>query len=374
MTSHALALAALLATLSMCGCASNVGPSLSDSSGVQGVAKIDHEAWSTLGYRLDWQGFPFAGTVARAKVTFLTPAAPHVLVLESTGNVSVLDSNNGARRWTDAFGSHLTKFVGIHADPVSPGSIFVSAESELFIVDAITGVTTKRERFEKVVNTAPVLIDGLAIYGTSNGEVLAHRPNATLKAWGYATHSAIDANPVTLLDSIGIVSSQGNVYFFTSGGTLQGKNNVLGTMVTNPVSNGHYLAIAGLDQSLWCFDSRGNLTWRLRRSAPLAIQPAALDNAVVCELPEIGLTAVEFATGNILWSNKSVRGTVIATNKNRLFVWDGSTASIVDSARGELLATVEMPGVTSIVPDQFDGGNLYVATAEGSIAKFRLRN
>ena len=170
------------------------------------------------------------------------------------------------------------------------------------------------------------------------------------------------------------LNNQGQLYFLTPEGALQGRNSILGSAATNPVTNGHHLAIASLDQSLWCFDSRGNLAWRLRRSAPLAIQPTALENAVICELPDAGLSAVEFATGNILWSNTTVRGTVVAANKNRLLVWDGSTASVIDAARGDLLASAQLPGIVSITTDQFDGGNLYAATAEGSIAKFRLRN
>jgi outer membrane protein assembly factor BamB len=340
----------------------------------QGVSTIDHDAWGKLGYRLDWQGFPFAGTVANAKVTLLTPSATYVLVQEKNSNVSLLEPNTGARRWTVEFGNNLTKFVALNSDPTDPNHIFVSAESELFTVAASSGNIIDRARFDKVVNTAPVLTDGLAIYGTSVGEVIAHRPGTMLKAWGYGTSAAIDANPVKLADSIGVVNIRGDVLFFNAGGSIQGRNHILGTLSTNPVTNGSYLACASLDQSLWCFDARGALTWRLRRSAPLAIQPTALETAVVCELPDSGLTAVEFATGKILWSNKAVRGTVVASNKGHLLVWDGLTASILDAARGDLLTAVELPGVAQITTDQFDAGNLYAATAEGSVAKFRLRN
>lgn len=365
-----LALASLLA---LAGCGSTPSKPADKAPAAQAVAKIDHDAWASLGYRLDWQGFPFAGTIANPKITFVTPSASHVLVQESNSYVSLLEVNNGARRWSVEFGNNLTKFVGLDSDPADANRILVSAESELFIVAAQTGGITSRERFDKVVNTKPVLIDGLAIYGTSIGEVLAHRPGATLKAWGYGTGSAIDAAPTAMKDGVAVVTINGDVLFFTPSGLLQGRNMVLSNTTTNPVSSGGLLAIAGLDQSLWCFDQKGNQVWRLRQSAPLTVQPTALENSVVCELPETGLTNVDFASGNVLWSNPKVRGTVVASHNGRLVVWNGSTANLVDAKRGDVLAAVELPGVVSLTADQFDGGNLYAATAEGSIAKFRLR-
>jgi outer membrane protein assembly factor BamB len=375
MPSHAVrsvACSTLLAA-SLMGCASTDG-----SSGERGVpqvaAKIDHDAWGSLGYRLDWQGFPFAGVASNPGITFLTPSATHVLVQNKSSHVSLLETNTGARRWSVEFGSPLTRFVALGSDPAEPNRVFVSADSELFTVAAPTGNIIDREKFDRIVNTAPVLSNGLAIYGTSVGEILAHRPGATLKAWGYGTDSTIDANPVRLTDSVGFVTARGDVLLLSPDGALMGRNRILGTTSTNPVSNGAYMAVARLDQSLWCFDARGGLAWRLRQPAPLRVQPAALENLVVCELPETGLTAVEFDNGKVIWSNKTVHGTVIAANKNRLFVWDGTTASIVDAKRGDVLTSTLLPGVRFITTDQFDGGNLYAATSEGSVAKFRLRN
>lgn len=368
-----LASLTLAALVGLAGCASSPSKPAGVDTAPQAIAKIDHDAWSALGYRLDWQGFPFLGTVSNPSITLVTPSANHVLVQEANSNVSLMEGNNGARRWCVEFGSNLTKFVGLHGDPLDANRIFVSAESELFLVAAQTGGLTSREAFDRVVNTAPVFMGGLAIYGTSIGEVLAHRPGATLKAWGYGTGSAIDAAPAAMTDCVAIVTIKGDVLFFTPSGLLQGRNMILSSTSTDPVSNGELLAVAGLDQSLWCFDPKGNQMWRLRQSAPLTVQPTALEKSVVCELPETGLTNIDFATGNVLWSNPKVHGTVVASHAGRLVVWNGSTACLVDAKRGDLLASVNLPGIVSLTPDQFDGGNLYVATAEGSIAKFRLR-
>ncbi len=364
---------ALASLLALAGCGSAPSKPAATTTVAQAVAKIDHDAWASLGYRLDWQGFPFAGTIANPKITFVTPSANHVLVQETNSYVSLLEVNNGARRWSVEFGNNLTMFVGLGADPADANRIFVASESELFTVAAQTGGLTTRERFDRVVNTRPVLMNGLGIFGAANGEVLAHRPGATLKAWGYGTGSTIDASPTAMTDGVAVLTISGDVLIFTPDGLLQGRNRILGNTSTNPVSNGPLLAIAGLDQSLWCFDLKGNQVWRLRQSAPLTVQPTALENSVVCELPETGLTNVDFASGNVLWSNPKVHGTVVASHAGRLVVWNGSTACLVDAKRGDLLTSVNLPGVVSLTPDQFDGGNLYAATAEGSIAKFRLR-
>lgn len=375
MPRHALRTLSLASILAggLVGCASTPDKR-SEPIAAAVPSTIDHDAWSKLGYRLDWQGFPFAGIASNPQITFLTPSATHVLVQEKNSHVSLLEPNNGARRWSVEFGTNLTRFVALGSDPAEPNRVFVSADSELFTVAAPTGNIIDRETFDRVVNTAPVLTNGLAIYGTSNGEIIAERPGATLKAWGYGTRSVIEANPVKIGESVGVVTGGGEVLIFSADGTLLGRNHILGGTSTNPVANSTNMVIAGLDQSLWCFDLHGTLAWRLRQPEPLTVQPTALEDAVICELPEVGLAAVEIATGKLLWSNKAVHGTVVASNKNRLFVWNGTTASIVDQKRGDLLTSTTLRGIRSITTDQFDGGNLYAATAEGSVAKFRLRN
>jgi hypothetical protein len=73
-----------------------------------------------------------------------------------------------------------------------------------------------------------------------------------------------------------------------------------------------------------------------------------------------------------VWAQKNCRGTVIATSKGRLIVWDGANSnfSMVETGRGDIGNTATFPNVAMIRPEKVDGGNLYFVSKCGVVAKF----
>jgi hypothetical protein len=88
---------------------------------------------------------------------------------------------------------------------------------------------------------------------------------------------------------------------------------------------------------------------------------------------ETGLTAYEAATGKQVWANRNLSGSVIAARSGRLLVWDGHTATTVDPARGGIVESVQLDGVTMIRTDQFEDGNLYLASTAGVVTRLTPR-
>ncbi|MCX5688300.1 MAG: hypothetical protein NTV94_00665, partial [Planctomycetota bacterium] len=212
---------------------------------------LSHDDWSALGYRLDWIGFPFKSGFREPIVSAVALDGSFVIQSKSS-ETACLDGLTGERRWGTGLANPLTKFVGIARDTVDPSRILVSSESEGYLLAEATGSLVAKTRYERVVNTAPVLRGPLAIYGTSTGEISGHLIAQSVKSWGFQTTGSIEATPVLMNDGeIGTVSQSGDVYFLNNSGQVMGRNRILSSVAMNPVTDGGTLFIGGLDQSIW---------------------------------------------------------------------------------------------------------------------------
>lgn len=358
------------------GCASAPAGSTSDStppasSGTSPSAfPVVHEDWASLGYRLDWVGFPFIGAGPRPE-TIAALALDDMLLIQERGSaVTLLEARTGAVRWTTDLAGPLTKFVGIARDGVDPTRILVFSESEAFTLSAATGALLGRDRFERVANTRPVVLGNVFYFGCSTGEIVAHMQGRPGKYWGFMGAGSVEANPVMVGDAIATVSQAGDVTFLTPSGQLLGRARVFAGLANNPVTDGERLFVASLDQSLWAFNTQGDMLWRFRTPQPLRVQPTAALGKVFCEIPGAGLTALDGATGEIAFVNANVRGTVIASRQGKLMVWDGRDVVLIDAARGDEIERVSLPGVTRLEVTGFDDPVIYAVSDRGVVARF----
>lgn len=366
-----LSIAALsAAAVLLNGCATGSGRVLTPKQRLDAL-QIDHDSYGRLGYRLDWTGFPVITAPGPVKAI---EAYDDVVVVQEAGNtVSVLEASTGETRWSDQPAARLTRFVGIGREG---NRLFVSSEAEVFILDLQTGNQLDRQEFEKLVSTEPVRADGLLIYGTGTGEILAHLLYSSVdgvKLWGYDMPGSIRANPVKVGEAIvGAVTQTGDLAFVQAAdGQLVSRNRVYGGMATHPVADDQRMYIASLDQSLYAFEAAtGAQVWRYRTEAPLDRQPTLHDGRLYIELPGEGLVAFDAATGEKLWGNKDVTGTVIGISRGDLLVWNGREAAVVDPARGDLIDRVSLPGVQRLELDRFADGNLYAVSTAGLVSKF----
>jgi len=334
---------------------------------------IKGEDYAKIGYRLDWVGYP--AVTGSLPIQYILPFDDMVVVQEAGSFVTVMEPNTGARRCADQLANPLSKFVGMVRDG---DRILCCSEGEVFVLDTQTCNLLGRQRIEKIVATEPVRYGNLLIFGTGVGEVLAHMSNSSvngIKAWGFLTEGAFVRKPALIGDAIGAVSQAGQVVFLDAqSGSLLGQNRIYGGLDTNPVDNESLMFVASVDQSIYAFSPVGaTLVWRYRTAAPLRTQPTVNGDRLYCAIPGRGLTAFEANTGEVLWECKDFGGTVVGINKDRLVVWDGTEAALVDPARGDVLERAKLPGVSILKPDKFVDGNLYAVSRSGVVAKFQPR-
>lgn len=327
---------------------------------------VAHDSWAALGYRLDWRGF---ATVGRGnRVTQFALGDDVLAVQESGSRVSLLEKRDGSMRWTNELSSRLTRFVGLG---LMRDRVLASSQSELMWLDTATGNVVVRQPFSKVVSTPPMISGGIAVYGTSAGEIVGHVLSNGVKLWGFQTSGVIDQPPVDVNGVAGVVAQSGDVYFVDpQSGMLYGGGRMFAGTRSAPTAGDGAMYIAGLDQSLWAFEPSGAVRWRFRTESPLTARPTHHNGAVYCEVPGLGLVSVDARTGRQRWASSEARGTVVAQRSGMLVVFAGSQSMLVDPTDGTIVARESIPDVAMLIAEGFVDGPIYAVSASGSISRF----
>ncbi|MEQ8769574.1 MAG: PQQ-binding-like beta-propeller repeat protein [Phycisphaerales bacterium] len=342
-----------------------------------GVTRLDgfdvvHSSWNSLGYRWDWAGTP---VLSRGGVLEFVDAYHDRIVAQESGSViSVLDPRSGALLWSADLPGRASRLVGnVRVDD----SLFSTTETDLFEIDINTGNLLDRRALTNVVNTPPVIIDNLAIFGTSAGEVLAYNRSFGVDVWKYALNGPIQAEPIRIDDrDVAFVSQVGDVVFLdVLTGRAKGRQRISGGLANDPITDGYRLFIASEDQSVYAFDaSTGERLWRHRTSRPLRTQPVYWQNVIYYSSVADGLVALNGDNGEPLWSLPELGNAwVVGMRDGLLVTWDGRTASTVDPEFGDVVTSVELPGVRGLRTDRFVDGNLYAVAGTGKILRFSPR-
>ncbi|MBZ0173593.1 MAG: PQQ-like beta-propeller repeat protein, partial [Phycisphaerales bacterium] len=203
------------------------------------------------------------------------------------------------------------------------------------------------------------------------------------KEWGYGLDGSITADPVQLGRTAGFVTQTGEVFFVDiPTGSGLGRARISGGLATNPVTDGAFMYIASLDQSIYAF-APGDSTWlwRYRTDAPLTTQPAWHGGVLYAHVASEGLLAFDVGQdalnggrfGEQLWANQAVEGEVVSIRDDELVVWDGANATLVDRVSGDIIARIALPRIKKLIPSEFADGDLYALADNGLLAKFSPR-
>ncbi len=346
--------------------------------------RIDHDLYASLGYRLDWRGFPVVQQGER--IDFLDVYDDAVVAHESAATISVLEASTGALRNSGQVANPVTRFVG----NVRVGNrMVVSSDNELFAFDLDTGTLTDRHTLSRVVTTHPVAAAGQMVYGTAVGHLYARRLNPPVDGWAFDMGSPVDTDPVLVGSVVAAVSRNGDVAMLDAAtGTLVGRAKIYGGCDAAPVSGGGAVFFASLDQSIYAFETNGALRWRIRTEQPLRTTPTFHNGTLYVPTADKGLRAIDANTGIERWHQPKVRGRVVGVRNGRLLTWDDATAppttadaadavptaTTLDPDTGDVIVSAELPGVAMLKPDRFVDGNLYAVSRGGIIAKFQPRN
>tara|TARA_R110002073_G_scaffold118918_3_gene258971 strand:- start:68863 stop:70038 length:1176 start_codon:yes stop_codon:yes gene_type:complete len=344
----------------------------SDAPIVKPEWKIAHSDWSDIGFEWQWTGYP--PLQSGSWIDHVT-AYDDIIVTQGSGStLSVLETSTGKVRWSRQVDRPSTVFQ----ESIRRGdTLYTASDTELWELNIRNGNTLDRDSLGSLVNTSPLIVDNLAIFGTLSGELFAFQMTNDFKLWSYRFDGPIHVPAISVNDSyIAAISENGELR------TLENTNAHTGmfiriaggteaTLLTDQVG----IYVASKDQSLYAFDIEdGFRFWRKRSSAPVVIQHTLYEGVVYATTKDTGLVAIDSATGEELWSNKDIGGWVVTViDNNQLIVWSGQELLAVDKDRGDVISKMSLSGISGIRTNSIDDGDLYVITLEGTVAKFSLR-
>lgn len=332
---------------------------------------VDHDAWRSLGYRWEWTSRP--PRLPGGVIEFVDAYEDLLVVQDSRAMVSVIEAPTGRIRWNKQVAETNTRFLG---NARRNGSVVVTNETELFEFDLRTGNTLDRTPIQGIATTKPVFYGRLAVLGTAAGRLIALDTDNNIRVWEYQFDGQVESPPLRLDDErVAAISTRGQVRsLFIDGPRTQSSGRISGDSAEMMVSDGEFLFIGSLDQSVYGYDlNDGHRLWRLRSSRPVTVQPVLHNQVLYVTTADTGLAAIDAITGETLWSNQRLGGWVVATNDDTLIVWTGADLLSVDPARGDLISRTRLPDVAGIRADRLENGNLFAIARDGSIAKFSPR-
>lgn len=369
---HAAVVCSLAQVSLLAGCEDNseVAPLSVDQRAAAVPSQADE--FAKLGYRVEWRGFPTL--TPGATLTQMDILGDAIGTLDSNGAFTLLDTRGGQARWADRPAEPFARFLGATREA---GTVFLCTETEIFVFDAATGTLQAKHKMPFVANTHPEHAESMLIFGATDGRLTGILEGNGLSLWTSGVRGQLEHAPVRFGQSsaLAFASGQGEVLVFDA---RTGHGYGRGKMFLGPgadlACSENAVFIASLDHSLYAFakdDAR--LLWQYRTNAALRSAPTHHDGKVYVDLGEEGFSAIDAVTGKKLWSNKAVKGEGVALRKGRLIVFDGTTARLLDIAKGTIIESVEIRNISAIRADGFVDGPLYTMSPAGVVAKLSTR-
>ena len=355
------------------GCAStSSNTSTTQRVGADQEWNVTHADWAEIGYEWQWTGFP--PLQPNALIDHAT-AYDDVLVFQGSGStLSVLESSTGKVRWSRQVDRPSTVFQ----ESVRLGdTLYTASDTELWELNIRNGNTLDRDSLGTLVNTSPLIVDNLAIFGTLSGELFAWQMENDFKLWSYKFDGPIHVPAISVNDDfIAAMSEKGDIRTLESMNAHSGMSvQIAGGTDATLLTDGVGLYIASKDQSLYAFDVEdGFRFWRKRSSSPITVQHTLHEGIIYATTEDTGLTAIDSATGDTLWSNKSIGGWALTVlDANELIVWSGYELLAIDIERGDVITRMPLSNIAGIRTNSVNDGDIYIITLEGSVAKFSLK-
>ncbi len=366
-----------IAALSMGGCASSAPRPVTKpitGSPLERLDRftLDREALRELGYRVDWRSALPVGVNPRlAQVDAFDDV---VLVQTADTLLSTLDASTGALRHTN----ELTDATAALAGNTRLGDLIVSTvDSDLFIIDPVSGDLLDRQTVEGVPAAEPLPVGSTLLVTTNAGVLLNHTTSSDgYSLWRFGTRNPMDAPPVLAGSTAIVVTRSGRVVGFEpSSGQMVGENSIFkGPTGSVPVTSDTAVYIASPDQSVYAFDAFDlSLLWRVRTAQPLEEQIALIDGVLYVPTRDRGLVALDANTGTELWNAPDVFGQVLTTRGDAVTVWGRGRAWSVSIADGSVVAAHDLQGVSRLVADKLAEGSLYAVSDANIVAKLTRR-
>jgi outer membrane protein assembly factor BamB len=365
---------------------------------VEGEFIIGPAAAGDLGYRIVWQASLPLIRGAAFKHTHLAGEA--IFAIDAANNVARLRPSDGQQIWRVGVGSPVDIFRGIDwiETPIVTGSgptrmssveprVYISTDTECFVLDGATGSIAKRQDFNKLPTTKPLNIGKFLIYGTLGGQIVWHHAIVGQEWRANSLDSTVRGSLAHAKGMVIAASDRGMVLALDQNdASRRWARQTFGGVLAAPAASDTTVFIAALDQYLWAFDLRtGETRWKYFTQSPLKTPPFPVADVVLQFVPGEGLVCFNADStkidGEVRWRNASAAGVPIGMittgSGDRIVLWEQSsrTMTLVDPNLGSSDSTFHFPKAAELelVRSGPFAGDFFATSEDGHILRLTPR-
>ena len=350
-----------------------------------------------LGFRVAWQArIPSQGGATLSKARAIGEG---IFALDSRNGLIRLRPTDGEQLWRVSVAGPVDIFRGAHwidvpanvvlvSGRVTKGTetcVYLSTDTDCFVLDAASGSLLKKHHFEKLPSTPPVKAGRCLVYGTLGGQVVWVNYLVGYEWRANSTNSPIRSALAQDNGSIVAVSDKGMVLCLDEDtAKRRWARECYGAVTTAPAMGANRVYVSSMDQYLWAFNAQtGKVEWKYFTQSPLTTSPFAFGDAVLQYVPGEGLVCLAADSGgkvegNVRWKTAAAVGYPVGVIGDRIALWntDNRMLTLVDSSNGSLVSTHDLRQVDDMqfVTAGAFAGDIMALNSDGRVVRLTPQN
>jgi outer membrane protein assembly factor BamB len=257
-----------------------------------------------------------------------------------------MDINDGTLKWI-----YKNSTNGYTSSPIVVNNLAYegSKGGSFYAFDVRNGEISWQVLTGKVIESSPAMGDGIIVFGTNGGIIIAVDPVTRKEKWRYDTGiSDILSSPLIAEGNVFVGSNDGNVYALAAtNGTLKWKYSIGSNIQSSPSYKDGTIFIGSRDSNLYAIDAgTGNLKWKVQTSGYVDSSPAISNDIVYFGSRNNFLYGLDVNTGKLLFRNSTgqndkdyisspaISGNMLyaVTNSGIVYAYSGGAAQATQTA------------------------------------------
>ncbi|MCZ7399112.1 MAG: PQQ-binding-like beta-propeller repeat protein [Candidatus Methanoperedens sp.] len=183
-----------------------------------------------------------------------------------------------------------------------------SKDGSFYAFDIQKGEPARQTLTGKVIESSPALGDGIFIFGSNGGLIIAIDAATGKQKWSYDTGpSDIKSSPLIAGGTVFVGSDDGSIYALaTTNGTLKWKYPTGSNVQSSPSYKDGTIFVGSRDSNLYAIDaSTGTLKWKSQTAGYVDTSPAISNDIVYFGSRNNFIYGLDANTGKLLWRNST---------------------------------------------------------------------
>ena len=216
-----------------------------------------------------------------------------------------MDIKDGSMKWI-----YKNATDGYTSSPIVINNLAYtgSKDGSFYAFDVRIGEPAWQILTGKAIESSPALGDGIFVFGTNGGLIIAIDTVTRKEKWRYDTGiSDIISSPLIADGSVFVGSNDGNIFALTTAkGVLKWKYSTGSNIQSSPSYKDETIFVGSRDNNMYAIDAgTGVLKWKSQAAGYVDSSPAISNDIVYFGSRNNFLYALDASTGKLLWRNST---------------------------------------------------------------------